>query len=175
MIIITHDGKTLTIAQWSAVTGLCQQTIRTRLAGGLPPAECLDTHRKTWGNAVVSRRRRRAAYRWRTQAIRDAALGEERRIAAYGNQQQPREMWDVPLRFDAWGLAALDIAIEEGGLTLDDIGKLMGVSRERVRQIEEVAARKIRRASRGRGVLDMLRDLDALRSARCDDEKGEAA
>jgi len=39
---------------------------------------------------------------------------------------------------------ALDIA-EEGGATLEDIGELLGLTRERVRQIETDAQRKLKR------------------------------
>ncbi len=38
---------------------------------------------------------------------------------------------------------SLDVA-DKGGITLDEIGQLMNISRERVRQIEEVALRRIK-------------------------------
>lgn len=40
---------------------------------------------------------------------------------------------------------ALDVA-DEGGLTLEEVGELMGVTRERIRQIEEIALRKVRKS-----------------------------
>jgi DNA-directed RNA polymerase sigma subunit (sigma70/sigma32) len=40
---------------------------------------------------------------------------------------------------------ALDVAEERKGITLEEIGQLMALTRERVRQIEEQAIRKVRR------------------------------
>lgn len=56
-----------------------------------------------------------------------------------------------------------------GGMTLDEIGKVFGVSRERIRQIENAAIKKLRHASRtkilndfvGENILSaFLRDLE---------------
>lgn len=41
---------------------------------------------------------------------------------------------------------ALDYA-EKGGMTLEEVGAVFGITRERIRQIEEVALRQVRRAS----------------------------
>ena len=42
---------------------------------------------------------------------------------------------------------SLDVA-ERGGMTLDEVGQLLGVTRERVRQIELVALTRLRAAAR---------------------------
>ena len=53
------------------------------------------------------------------------------------------------------------------GLTLEQIGDLYGLSRERVRQIEEDAVRKINRQPKRKAeILDMLREVDSLRPSR---------
>lgn len=39
----------------------------------------------------------------------------------------------------------LDVVDERGPLTLEEIGQLFGVSRERIRQIEENIVRKLKR------------------------------
>ena len=44
-------------------------------------------------------------------------------------------------------VCALDIA-DQGGLTLEEIGELMGPTRERIRQIEAKALRKLKRRDR---------------------------
>jgi DNA-directed RNA polymerase sigma subunit (sigma70/sigma32) len=41
----------------------------------------------------------------------------------------------------------LDIA-DNGGLTLEEIGELVGVTRERIRQIEELALKKAAKAKK---------------------------
>lgn len=47
-----------------------------------------------------------------------------------------------PYRLEGAESCALDVA-DRGGVTRDDIGELMGLSRERVRQIEEEAVAKV--------------------------------
>jgi transcriptional regulator len=54
-------------------------------------------------------------------------------------------------------VCVLDIA-DQGELTLEEIGKLTGVTRERVRQIEEKALRKLARRDRY-GFFTSLRTL----------------
>ncbi len=51
----------------------------------------------------------------------------------------------------------LDVA-DQGGVTLEEVGSLMGVTRERIRQIEEKALRKIktRDVTVWRGILRMF-------------------
>lgn len=41
------------------------------------------------------------------------------------------------------GTCTLDLA-DQGGLTLEEVGTLLGVTRERIRQIEHLALRKLR-------------------------------
>lgn len=41
----------------------------------------------------------------------------------------------------------LDVA-EQGGVTLEDVGRYLGVTRERIRQIETIALRKLKRVVR---------------------------
>lgn len=60
------------------------------------------------------------------------------------------EPWEIPAS------CALDLA-EQGGLTLEEIGELLGLSRERVRQIETMACQKLYRLA------DVLRLSEALR------------
>lgn len=56
---------------------------------------------------------------------------------------------------------ALDVAAE-GATTLDDIGGLLGVSRERVRQIEEAGLVKLRKRIGADGLGELL---DAIASS----------
>ena len=58
-----------------------------------------------------------------------------------------RIMAEDPLEMRATESCALDIA-ERGGITLEAVGELLGVTRERVRQIEARALRKIVRRVR---------------------------
>lgn len=52
------------------------------------------------------------------------------------------------------------------GMTLDQVGNIMGVTRERVRQIEQKAIRMLRSNSELRTkAVEILRDVDANRPA----------
>ena len=59
---------------------------------------------------------------------------------------------------------ALDVA-DEGGRTLEEVGQLFGLTRERVRQVEKVALRKFKRKFKTSGLAEdaiaHLRDSDA--------------
>lgn len=55
---------------------------------------------------------------------------------------------------------ALDLA-EKGPFTLDEIGRMMGVSRERIRQEVNEAFRKLREALPGPMLDDLLEHIDA--------------
>lgn len=51
-VLITHDGRTQTMDQWSAETGVPRATIRSRLNRGLPAEQVLL---KTDGRRRVAR------------------------------------------------------------------------------------------------------------------------
>ncbi len=66
----------------------------------------------------------------------------------------PRMTWEPKFT------CALDVA-DQGGATLEEVGDLMGITRERIRQIEFVAFRKIKRVDRtGRDKLRVFVDED---------------
>ncbi len=53
-VLVTHDGKTRTVAEWARETGIGYQTIRKRLLGGWTPAESLTlaiSRRPRWERA----------------------------------------------------------------------------------------------------------------------------
>jgi len=64
---------------------------------------------------------------------------------------------------DEW--AQTWVARHPGGATLEEVGDALGIVRERVRQVEEVAMLKLRRAARQQG-LPMRMMLEALSELR---------
>jgi len=65
--------------------------------------------------------------------------GEDRakRQGCRRNRLHGKELWEIPRT------CVLDIA-DQGGATLEEVGRIIGVSRERIRQIEEHALRQLR-------------------------------
>ena len=131
-----------------------------------------------------------AAERWqREKAVRAAEreAAKEARLAGAALQEHApppaisiaeahaRFLDETPL--DHWGLdwklddrAWYVVACHPQGLTLEEIGSLMGVTRERVRQIEEEAFAKIRKRTRwsltDAQIIALLREADSERDRR---------
>jgi len=61
-------------------------------------------------------------------------------------------------RFSETPTCALDVA-NDGGLSLDAVGSLLGVTRERTRQIELVAIRKLRKEAKRKEWAAMMREV----------------
>lgn len=55
-----------------------------------------------------------------------------------------------------------DYSNVRGGMTLEEIGQVMGVTRERVRQIEAMALRKLRRNPKTRRMFEEILKLRAV-------------
>ncbi len=168
-VTMTFHGRTMTLIDWARTVGISVASLRTRRALHWSDDECLGTPIRSVSSAKRGMpKTRRAPYRWVCQAERDATLRAERAGARRLGAKPPREMWDVPIELDPWGKAAIDVATEDGGLTLREVGELMGVSRERIRQIESVAMAKVRAWCRENGtdVAGLLGEIDALRGER---------
>ena len=67
----------------------------------------------------------------------------------------------ITLREPASESCALDVA-DRGGITLDEIGELLGVSRQRIEQIERAAMRKVRKRASSRPAHAGLLELALL-------------
>ncbi len=78
------------------------------------------------------------------EALKASLAAEVRRLL---KQLTPREEFIIRRRFGIDG---------EGPMTLEEIGKILGVSRERVRQIEARALQKLRRLASARRLEDYL-------------------
>jgi hypothetical protein len=63
--------------------------------------------------------------------------------------------WEcLPWQDAPWAQAFVDV--HPDGATLELVGEVLGITRERVRQIEEVALRKLRRGSEGRRLRSVI-------------------
>lgn len=168
-VTITLNGRAQSPEEWADELGLRVQTIYNRRYKGLSDEECLAPVRMP-GRGV---RRPDSAYRWRTQWLRDKALADAQDTARARGKTAPKDVWDLPMSRDPWALGAIDAAEGDGRFTLNEIGHLMGLSRERVRHFETSAIRKIRAAC-GRDCTDaeivaMLREVEIERAARDED------
>ena len=141
---VEYQGQTMTLIELSDRLGVCPETLWYRVTHG----KVVDA--KAHGAAVKTKR---------TGA---------RRI--HGPRPKRISLFDNALRYteDLRAQIAVGLAEARGsGLTLDEISECMGLSRERVRQIEKHAMRKIKiRAMRDGAdaeVRDALRYLDSIR------------
>jgi hypothetical protein len=80
---------------------------------------------------------------------REGYSGPRRRLVIYHPEREPG---DVPPTESC----ALDVA-ERGGITLEEVGSMMNVSRERIRQVEELALKRLGIAIRARELSEDLR------------------
>jgi hypothetical protein len=64
-------------------------------------------------------------------------------------------------------LAQTKMDERRGGMTLEEVGVVLGVTRERVRQIEKTALRKLRQKGQMRQMLALARSLEANRGQEC--------
>ncbi len=64
-----------------------------------------------------------------------------------------KEIWELKYT------CALDVA-DQGGITLEDVGGIMNLTRERIRQVEARGLLKLRAAAEGEGTAHDLGDLD---------------
>lgn len=117
------------------------------------------------------------AWQLRRKAV-DAAIEACRARAAKQERPKPDGRKKDPLwveldtePYDRDPIAQYVVASFPEGLTLTELGELMGVCRERVRQVEAEAFRKLRSSPEGRVLLEQWRKLQRARDERegCDD------
>ena len=82
-------------------------------------------------------------------------------------RKEMSDAWNLPLWADDWVWYVTHV--HPDGLTLDQVGEFYGLTRERIRQLEEGALRKLRKAAELKGkTLDMrelLSEMDQVRSS----------
>lgn len=175
-VLLTLGDRTMTVSEWAREKGWHPRVIRHRLDKEWTHERILTEPANMDGRG---RPRSGKPYGWRTCKLRAAALEAERMVPMRIGEDRLRDAWDLPMANDPWANGAIDVAMEEGGFTLDDIGHFLGVSRERARQLQHGAMLKLLDTFRQRGVsLNMrvlLRTLDALRLAKVDPDEGSEA
>jgi hypothetical protein len=144
--MVTHDGRTQSVKAWAAEVGRSPQVMATRIKRW---EDGVYTEDQTFGKAALP-----CGGDYRKRAERRKPVNAE--MAA---------MIDVPYADDPYAQKVVNANLGEG-LSLDEIGQLYGMSRERVRQIENGAMRKIARRMRGdeaAKIVSMLRAIEADR------------
>lgn len=142
---LAHEGREQTVAQRAGEIGIKPSTLMKRL-------EQVRRGLLTIERAMNPERVRitRTTIRARKLPIR-------------------QEMVDaIPLPFWADDWTWYITKVHPDGLTLEQISELHGLTRERVRQVEEAAMRKVKKLERLRGtavdIVGLLREMDALRA-----------
>lgn len=133
---ITAWGSTRTLREWAEYLGVSPAGIRSRIyKKGMTPHEAVT---KPW-----------------------AAHAGKRKRGARPSAEPILPDLHVPWEESDWSWYV--VAHHPNGLTLDEIGQLMGITRERVRQIEQKAFGKLLRNKEAREVLRDLLDASLER------------
>lgn len=149
--MITWRGQTKNAKEWGAELGIAPQVLLTRVM------------RIESGDAAYSLDR--AMNPAPMQRGWDKETGYRKRKPI---REEMLQAFDVPYWADDWAWFVVESHIGEG-ITLDEIGQLYGVTRERIRQYEVSAMRKIRRylalTGRAMGVRELLAEMDHVRAS----------
>lgn len=146
--MVTHDGRTQSIKAWAIEVGRSPQVMAVRV--------------RRWEEGAYTE----------AQAFGSDPLPRGFCQSADGKRLRPplsalmAAMADVPYAEDEFAQCVVNSHRGEG-IELDKVGELYGLSRERVRQIEHSALRKLRMAFAGKKfeIIDALRTLDGMRKA----------
>lgn len=136
VLTLTYDGRTLSLRDWSRVRsvyllGIGVGTLRKRVADGWSPERALTTPaapRTTRGSCTVCG----------VHVERPGSLGLSRLRCVDCARSHAADTGPVK-RYCDDPEAQRFVAEHEDGATLDEIGVVLGISRERVRQIEAIA------------------------------------
>lgn len=178
---IEHDGVTRTVEEWAETVKIPPNQFVRRLSR-MPLSRALtvpyrsrEDHRSTLTVGAVTRSvvewAQIAGVRYETIVTRMRAgkSGEEcisrKKLGTGGSASVPRYMHDIdkPYREDVESQLFVNHFNE--GATLEQIGDFFGISRERIRQIEDSALRKLR-AKHPRELQSMLEELALQRQVR---------
>jgi hypothetical protein len=146
--MVTHDGRTQSVKAWAIEVGRSPQVMATRIKRWEAGAY---TEAQAFGRDPLPR------------GFCQHAKGKRIRPALSAMMVA---MADTPYAEDPFAQCVVNRHRGEG-IELDKIGELYGLSRERVRQIETSALRKLRMAFAGKKfeIIDALRTLDSMRKA----------
>lgn len=180
---VTHNGQTHTLVEWGDILGMSPHTLWKRLRRGLPPEQILATekHAKRGNHSVKYTVEIDGA----TRALKDVAAEHGlsmstvyqrirsgwkiedvlREARTHAPSAPPVAEWrtmDLPWRADLF--AQNKVKEHPNGMELHEIADLMGVTKQRIEQIEKRALKKLQRIPGARALFEMALTRDAMRS-----------
>jgi len=180
---ITRGDETRCLAEWARMLGIPKSTLAFRIRRGVRGERLLARGKIGRNVAITSHGKTQNMSAWARElgislsvfSRRVSAMGADAAISSGGRSLFPGDLarskdlswWpelDHPWEDDP--RAKYVVAHHPDGITLDEIGLLLGVTRERVRQIVESALRKLKNQPGSREVVAFLLEQSKERESR---------
>lgn len=183
--MVTHNGETHTLAKWGELLGLSPHTLWKRLRRGMPAEQILSKEKHARRSSHQTKHTMEIGGEIRL--IRDVAA--EHGLTATTIYRRLRNGWDMAdlfqpaegqsdpstpvaewrsmdLPWEADLFAQNKVKENPSGMELHQVADLMGVTKQRVEQIEKRALRKLKRTPGARAMLELMLARESMRESR---------